>query len=716
DLATGNDRTKTFLDVKRNCHYKITITKVKSYGYPTEAEALKNPGSNLEYEVVITGDDENFTTSNGQYAVTTDKKDVAILDDVTTAENLVKFICKRHSSQSDASIDTRTVRLVGADKTTLIPATKLQMCKSDGTAIPGNTLTFTVSDETGYQLKFTSPDAASLPDEQVYVEICFGNIRHYVPVNAYVFKVSQPADYTYTGGTKQYEVTSYKTGSPKTGVSWNAEFSSDGGATWSAPLPSWVTAFTTSSTGETTATPYNATIEAQTPSNPHNDRLKAAATLSGINDLSKGGETANCYIVNAPGTYSLPLVYGNARKADGTVDTIAFKPGVWSYGTGNTRLSPFISATGTIPDDGKIAGATNAVLIWQDAKDLVVVDAALSGTYPNQTLTFTVSAANIRQGNAVVAVKESRYNRVLWSWHIWVTDFDPDSPEGDPKSFVNAAGYTYKFMPVNIGWCDGLEYAARNVRVRFTQNESGIQKEMNLNQLVAHKPGNSPYFQWGRKDPFVAGLEGNVNKTWYDSLGVMKVNTPPPYTTAWTGGISGNVIKNGILHPDVYCANTYMDLQYHNLWSARNDISIPIPNDNAVIKSVYDPSPVGYHLPASNAFTGFTTTGTSGTASTINGTWDAVSNSWNLAKSGSDTVNFPCVSYRNRSNSVMLNSGSTGIYWMAVSYTNAGDGSGIINLQYCSQYSSVFSLLSNRITPWGKEYRSYGFSVRPVKD
>ncbi|MGP1622126.1 MAG: hypothetical protein ACTTGX_06655, partial [Candidatus Cryptobacteroides sp.] len=32
-------------------------------------------------------------------------------------------------------------------------------------------------------------------------------------------------------------------------------------------------------------------------------------------------------------------------------------------------------------------------------------------------------------------------------------------------------------------------------------------------------------------------------------------------------------------------------------------------NDEVVIKSVYDPSPVGYSLPASNAFTGFTTTG-----------------------------------------------------------------------------------------------------------
>ena len=34
-----------------------------------------------------------------------------------------------------------------------------------------------------------------------------------------------------------------------------------------------------------------------------------------------------------------------------------------------------------------------------------------------------------------------------------------------------------------------------------------------------------------------------------------------------------------------------------------------MPNDEVVIKTVYDPSPVGYSLPASNAFTGFTTTG-----------------------------------------------------------------------------------------------------------
>ena len=50
-----------------------------------------------------------------------------------------------------------------------------------------------------------------------------------------------------------------------------------------------------------------------------------------------------------------------------------------------------------------------------------------------------------------------------------------------------------------------------------------------------------------------------------------------------------------------------MDGQYLNLWSTDNDRTDN--NDEVVIKSVYDPSPVGYSLPASNAFTGFTTTG-----------------------------------------------------------------------------------------------------------
>ena len=72
-------------------------------------------------------------------------------------------------------------------------------------------------------------------------------------------------------------------------------------------------------------------------------------------------------------------------------------------------------------------------------------------------------------------------------------------------------------------------------------------------------------------------------------------------------GLNTTDIKEYIRNPHKFNVNSYMDGQYYNLWSTDNDKTVP--NDEVVIKSVYDPSPVGYSLPASNAFTGFTTTG-----------------------------------------------------------------------------------------------------------
>ena len=72
-------------------------------------------------------------------------------------------------------------------------------------------------------------------------------------------------------------------------------------------------------------------------------------------------------------------------------------------------------------------------------------------------------------------------------------------------------------------------------------------------------------------------------------------------------GLNTTEIKEYIKNPHKFNINTYMDGKYYNLWSTDNDTTVP--NDDVVIKSVYDPSPVGYSLPASNAFTGFTTTG-----------------------------------------------------------------------------------------------------------
>ena len=129
------------------------------------------------------------------------------------------------------------------------------------------------------------------------------------------------------------------------------------------------------------------------------------------------------------------------------------------------------------------------------------------------------------------------------------------------------------------------------------------QKQEVLNNDYDLKNGNNPYYQWGRKDPMLPGNGiSDTDKTCF--------TTDAQYRFAYKDHgepLNTNEIKEYIRNPHKFNINSYMDGQYLNLWSTDNDKTDA--NDDVVIKTVYDPSPVGYSLPASNAFTGFTTTG-----------------------------------------------------------------------------------------------------------
>ena len=125
------------------------------------------------------------------------------------------------------------------------------------------------------------------------------------------------------------------------------------------------------------------------------------------------------------------------------------------------------------------------------------------------------------------------------------------------------------------------------------------QKQEVLNTDYDIKNGNNPYYQWGRKDPMLPGNGiRNADKTCF--------TTDTQYAFQHTG-LNTADIKEYIRNPHKFNLKLEMDGVYYNLWSTDNDKTDA--NDEVVIKSVYDPSPVGYSLPASNAFTGFTTTG-----------------------------------------------------------------------------------------------------------
>ena len=541
------------------------------------------------------------------------------------------------------------------------------------------------------------------------------------------FEVTQPEPLLYNERNTNFSITSYITVSregeeTKTiPLAWTAEFVEEDGSGGYRTIqrPDWIMAFQESGMGGTQSSKLYFAVEEQqgVTSNPHDEVLQSAASVSGTYDLStKGGttamNTANCYAINAPGSYSLPLVYGNAiKEGNENFSAYLFSPQKFVNHLDMAIGNPYIyNNANCTPDD--------AVLVWQDEENLVT-NVRLSPDKHN--LIFDVPQATIKQGNAIVAVRDTD-SRIMWSWHIWVTDFvpglDPTVEERyDPvktprdKVVTNYQGAQYTFMGANIGWCDAgtTTYDDRSVKVRYRQSETGSTQVITLTQ-ASHSvvnSGNQTYFQFGRKDPMLGAIRdvngSTVDKTFYpgsysfDKSGTGKV-------TIGTSIQKPHVFFNyGSAKPQDWSATTY-----NNLWH----ISGP--------KTIYDPSPVGYQLPLQDAFKGFTYNGnyvsgnyflsrfnspyTSTTDYTDNFGWEFYCNK--MTGEGSydtagGTIFFPALCYRHRENGSVNLLGDTGYYWAASPFSN----------------DEGYSLFFTGTSIWPvNNGRTSGFAVRPVRE
>ena len=523
----------------------------------------------------------------------------------------------------------------------------------------------------------------------------------------YTLDVTALADFTYTGGTQQYRVTSYRQNAQgeKEAAEWTTQYAEDG-TTWTDTKPVWLTAFTASGTGGDSAQPCDATVEAQTgiSNDLHTAALKAATAkgsettpynLSSSTGGSSVENTANCYVVSAPGYYSLPLVYGNAIKNAAT-NASAYT----STATGNNILNPFINHAGNGITDPYISGngctPAKAELVWQDTMNLVT-DIKYNAGYNGGNISFKVDRSSIRQGNAVIAIKDAS-DAILWSWHVWVTDEDINNV----IEITNHQNVKYNFMPVNLGQCDGntITYEERSCKVKFIAGDQS--KEITIKQLanVIATGSNAPFYQWGRKDPlYPSNGMGNTTKIWYDKEGIP--STANPMKGTFSAG--NDCIKNCILNPNLMHNRYNGDYTYYNLWSADNKTTSA--NDNPVNKTIYDPCSVGFKLPASNAFTGFTTTGESVSSSTqVNGTWSSSEKGWYFYTNSEKTqsIFFPALGYRSYSTMRPGSIGTQGCFWSAHPVAKGNN--------YYLRTSSV------DVQPTYMVDRGFGYALRPCQD
>lgn len=261
-----------------------------------------------------------------------------------------------------------------------------------------------------------------------------------------------------------------------------------------------------------------------------NNRTASLSLSLSIDEISTTASAANCYIVAPGSSISINAVKGNSTEK---VDF------------------------------------DNACLLWQDAVGMVK---SASGNGSEGVIVVTLNPGV--SGNAVIAAKKG--DVITWSWHLWVTDFNPDE---DPFVWKSEKGNTYTFMDRNLG-------------------------AMNNNKYDAGAFGL--LYQWGRKDPFETGSgnQSDVVKKQYD------IDGNQIYATAKNRPVFNDhkttTLETAIANPMVfYTAPSsdypYVDwltndgaLQDHDLWGGVSKY-----------KTKYDPCPDGWRVPDSGDCWGF---------------------------------------------------------------------------------------------------------------
>ena len=531
------------------------------------------------------------------------------------------------------------------------------------------------------------------------------------------------------GATTTYDITSYvNDDSQQRAVKWKVVgYDADGDGNFSmSEKPAWLRSLDgEGGTGSNITETHTATFNANERNllKERNEAMQNATPVSNYNLSNSSGasaiqNTANCYVIDAPGTYRIPLVYGNAIK-NGSDNTSAYKTTVTGgFVPGFTEeltLDNFVDH-----NDHKITSpyinvqnatrpATQAEVIWSDVSG-IVSNATVTGSGQSSFLEFTVNKNQLVNGNAVIAVKNAS-GTVMWSWHLW---FTPKSSLD--KIAMTSAGKTYNFTSDNLGWKYTSWWGGtkdRTVVVKLEQQaEVGTKKEatVTLTQKKGkdERIGYGNLYQWGRKDAipgtdtlFPAGY--SFNGSGYTTVGDNDYNIPAKKALMETRTIGLSIQKPGEMLPKVGGGKlSWFYKQYINLWSTDNNKFDGSVRDGK--KTIYDPSPVGFKVPDAYAFEGFSTTGAE---------WNK---GYTFIANNNKDIYFQAGGARLGANGSIAALGTTGLYWQSVpTLKDRGKpGYGLRTSLTNGAINTFFPPARDDANDYGSYANAYG--VRPVAE
>lgn len=207
---------------------------------------------------------------------------------------------------------------------------------------------------------------------------------------------------------------------------------------------------------------------------------------------------------------------------------------------------------------------------------------------------FEVMVKPDTEGNAVVALrKKGEGNPILWSWHLWITQYSPDQAyENDPVDGVYAYPVTGGVVHRYEGSIWHGEYARRFIMDRNLGSPS-------VSFLNA---GNGAiYYQFGRKDPMFAN---------FTSTDFSRIHSPSDPTATIAFSIANPLVF--INHSDAEGRKAWTEGNKYNPEIFDGSIAWQDPNTSTKLypsttvgKSIFDPCPPGYCIPKSGTWEDF---------------------------------------------------------------------------------------------------------------
>lgn len=543
----------------------------------------------------------------------------------------------------------------------------------------------------------------------------------------------------YNGTQAYYQIESYReVDHTKYPVAWKVVgYSVDNGNTWSNTKPSWLKSLSKEQgNGSTIPEQLTATLGTDIVDlvAERNKGLQNAAplgtaaapyNLSNETGAAAVQNTANSYLISAPGHYMIPLVYGNAIK-NGQTNSSAYiskAPATILYFGSPARNTDVVLHNFVDHDSKNItdpwiektnnranSGINAAEVTWADENNLTTLSGSpiYRDASGNAFVKFEVKKENLKSGNAVISVKKG--NTILWSWHLW---FAPKTAL-DKIKVTNFQNKVYEFTNETLGWkpteWTGTSYSTpRTVKVKVEQTlgNNGDKQyavvTITQNPGLTKKSGTTTYYQWGRNNAFpgtdAALPQGSIVKGNDQIYMNNKIQYPNYFFT--TNFVNGKITQTDGLTKFHY---------FYNLWSMNNYRrgDYDAANNIEVVKTIYDPCPVGFNVPTNGAFSGFTTNGKNKGTMNVNGTnvkatYDI--NSGHLFwtnSSKTETIYFPASGFRHAKDDEINEANNFGDYWSAdpQDYNNG----------------CVMGFSYNEVYPLFLNIRTYGFAVRPVAE